>query len=208
MRLLCALLFLLCLWGLQGTEGRKESAAEKQPARRDRNKVVPGSGELTSKENHRCLWETSGEGQVSLLISCSHGEQSYRCRYAGQPGLCPGYAARSSQYWKQLVGKLKKKRNACDGEKLLKTRVCKKAPAESHMRLVEEQEEVKKRGKGGGKKQEEESPGGEKEVQLVVQEKDAFGEVNDGNMETGPVESYCAEGWQSFCSFFVKFIDG
>ncbi|KAJ8361501.1 hypothetical protein SKAU_G00180260, partial [Synaphobranchus kaupii] len=143
MRLLCALLFiLLCLGGLQGTEGKREGAPEKQPARKGRNRAVPSSGELTSKESHRCTWETSGDGEVTLLVSCTHGELAYRCRYAGRPELCPAYAARSSQYWKQVVGKLKKKKNACDGEKVLKTRVCKKAPVESHMRLVAEEEQA------------------------------------------------------------------
>ncbi|KAJ8418239.1 hypothetical protein AAFF_G00139480 [Aldrovandia affinis] len=213
MRLLCALVLLLCLCSLQGMEGKKESGTEKQAARKGRNKAVPSSGELTSKENHRCTWETSGETEVTLLISCNHGDQSYWCRYAGQPDLCPSYGARSSQYWKQVVGKLKKKRNVCDGEKVLKTRVCKKAPVESHMRLTEksgEEEggEERENSKGGSKKQEAEREGGEKERKPAEEERDGFREVNDGNMEMAPVENYCAEGWQSFCSFFVKFIDG
>ncbi|KAG5831454.1 hypothetical protein ANANG_G00303890 [Anguilla anguilla] len=226
MRLLSALLFLLLLLLCGPPRGRRRRrrADETQAARRGRNRAVPGSGELTSKEGHRCAWETTGEGAVSLLVSCSYGELAYQCRYAGQPDLCPAYAARSSQYWKQVVGKLKKRRNVCDGEKVLKTRVCKKAPAESHMRLAEEEraeeatqaqakEEKKKRGKGGGEKKAAGSEGAGKEEEkpaaaAAALDGVAFGEVNDGSMETEPAETYCAEGWQSFCSFFVKFVDG
>lgn len=42
-----------------------------QPAKRPRNRSVPGSGELSTKEGHRCIWQTSGEGLVSLLVNCS-----------------------------------------------------------------------------------------------------------------------------------------
>ncbi|XP_071390470.1 fibroblast growth factor-binding protein 2 [Centroberyx affinis] len=235
------LLLLLCLPVLpeakrQPGQGKADkprqpppTPATPQPAKRPRNRSVPGSGELTTKEGHRCTWETSGETLVTLLVSCSTetlGEQQsrYWCRYAGKPDLCQAYGVKSSQYWKQLVGKLKKRQNACDGEKVLKAKTCKKAPTEAHMKLAqrsgEEAAEERKGGKGGGKKKGGSADGGkterkkkegeeeeEEEEKRKREERTGFGDeglVND--ME--PVQSYCAEGWHSVCSFFLKFFEG
>ncbi|KAM4607423.1 fibroblast growth factor-binding protein 3 [Polymixia lowei] len=201
------------------------SPAAPQPAKRPRNRTVPGSGELTTKEGHRCTWETSGEGLVTLLVSCSTGteadQQTYWCRYAGKPDLCQAYGAKSSQYWKQLVGKLKKRQNACEGEKVLKAKTCKKSPAEAHMKLAqrsgEEAAEDRKGGKGGGKRKGAStgpSDGGktdrkkkEEEQKGKRDEMIGFGEDRVQN-DMEPVQSYCAEGWNSVCSFFVKFFEG
>lgn len=146
----------------------------------------------------------------------------YWCRYAGKPDLCQGYGLKSSQYWKQLVGKLKKRQNACEGEKVLKAKTCKKAPAEAHMKLAQRsEEEERKGGKEGGKKKvspaSKSSDGGkserrkkkgeEEEEKKKAEELAGFeeeGYVND--ME--PVQSYCSEGWHTVCSFFVKFFEG
>lgn len=130
---------------------------------------------------------------------------------------------KSSQYWKQLVGKLKKRQNACDGEKVLKAKTCKKAPAEAHMKLAQRSgEEERKGGKEGGKKKgppgSKSSDGGKAERKKKKEEEeeeekkkreertgfDEDGVVND--ME--PVQNYCSEGWHSVCSFFVKFFEG
>ncbi|KAG7462454.1 hypothetical protein MATL_G00185030 [Megalops atlanticus] len=192
---------------IPGAEGKKESGNDQQPAKKGKSKPVPSSGELTSKDNHRCTWETSGEGEVTLLVTCSHGEESYQCRYMGQPDLCPSYGAKSSQYWKQVVGKLKKKRNACEGEKVLKTRTCKKAPVEAHLRLEERATEDWGKERVEKKLLADPEPS-EKEKVSLVEERDGLGEVNDGSQAMEPVENYCADGWHSVCSFFVKFFDG
>ncbi|XP_049456724.1 fibroblast growth factor-binding protein 3 [Epinephelus fuscoguttatus] len=231
-------LLLLCLPILteakrQSGEGKPEKPRQpptsSPPAKRARNRSVPGSGELTTKEGHRCIWQTSGEGMVSLLVNCTTetlgDQQRYWCRYAGKPDLCQAYGVKSSQYWKQLVGKLKKRQNACDGEKVLKAKTCKKAPAEAHMKLAQRSgEEEKKGGKEGGKKRvapaSKNSDGGKSERKKKKEEEeeeekkkkeeeertgfDDEGLVND--ME--PVQSYCSEGWHSVCSFFVKFFEG
>ncbi|XP_035462866.2 fibroblast growth factor-binding protein 2 [Scophthalmus maximus] len=198
------------------------------PAKRPRNRSVPGSGELSTKEGHRCTWQTSGDALVSLLVNCSTetlGEpERYWCRYAGKPDLCQAYGVKSSQYWKQLVGKLKKRQNACDGEKVLKAKTCKKAPAEAHMKLAQRSgEEERKGGKEGGKrkgasagkapdggkaerkrKNEEEE---EQERKKTREERTGFEEEGVMN-DMQPVERYCSEGWSSVCSFFVKFFEG
>ncbi|KAG7231935.1 hypothetical protein INR49_010078 [Caranx melampygus] len=164
----CSFLFLLllCLPVLseakrQPGQGRpdkpREPPSSPPPAKRPRNRSVPSSGELSTKDGHRCVWQTSGEGLVSLLVNCSTetlgDPHRYWCRYAGKPDLCQAYGVKSSQYWKQLVGKLKKRQNACEGEKVLKAKTCKKAPAEAHMKLATRSgEDDRKGGKEAGKK--------------------------------------------------------
>ncbi|XP_042358663.1 fibroblast growth factor-binding protein 2 [Plectropomus leopardus] len=228
-------LLLLCLPTL--TEAKRQSGEGKpdkprQPptspplAKRARNRSVPGSGELTTKEGHRCIWQTSGEGMVSLIVNCSTetlgDQQRYWCRYAGKPDLCQAYGVKSSQYWKQLVGKLKKRQNACDGEKVLKAKTCKKAPAEAHMKLAQRSgEEERKGGKEGGKKRgpatTKSSDGGraerkkkkEEEEEEKKKREERTGFEDEGVMnDMAPVQSYCSEGWHSVCSFFVKFFEG
>ncbi|XP_034754046.1 fibroblast growth factor-binding protein 2 [Etheostoma cragini] len=237
----CSFVFvlLLCLPVLaeakrQPGEGKADKPRQPPPspapAKRPRNRSVPGSGELSTKEGHRCTWQTSGEGLVSLLVNCSTetlGEpQRYWCRYAGKPDQCPAYGVKSSQYWKQLVGKLKKRQNACEGEKVLKAKTCKKAPAEAHMKLGQRSEQEERKGaKEGSKKRgpeaskgsdagkaerrkkkeeedEEEKKKKKREERTVFEDEE--GVVND----MAPAQSYCSEGWHSVCSFFVKFFEG
>lgn len=159
---------------------------------------------------------------MSLTVNCTIedlGEpQRYWCRYAGKPDLCEAYGVKSSPYWKQLVGKLKKRQNACEGEKVLKAKTCKKAPAEAHMKLAqhsaEEEKKVGKKKGAAGKNSDagktERKKKKEEEGSLEVKKReertgfDEDGVVND--ME--PVQSYCSEGWHSVCSFFVSFFEG
>ncbi|XP_041865425.1 fibroblast growth factor-binding protein 2 [Melanotaenia boesemani] len=228
----CSVFLLLCLILL--SEAKRQAGQEKrekprqpspspQPAKRPRNRSVLSSGELTTKQGHSCTWQTSGEGLVSLLVNCStkakDDEERYWCRYAGKPDLCQSYGVKSSQYWKQLVGKLKKRDNACEGEKVLKAKTCKKAPSEAHMKLAQrsgEEDGGKKKAAGGKssdgakvdkrkkKEREEEDEEEKKKREERTGLDDDEGLVND--ME--PVQSYCSEGWHSVCSFFLKFFEG
>lgn len=123
---------------------------------------------------------------------------------------------KSSQYWKQLVGKLKKRQNACEGEKVLKAKTCKKAPAEAHMKLAqrsgdEERKGGKKRAPPAGKA----SDGGKaerrknKEQEEEKKKEDWMGFDEEGVVnDMAPVQTYCNGGWHSVCSFFVKFFEG
>ena len=120
------------------------------------------------------------------------------------------------------MGKLKKRQNACEGEKVLKAKTCKKAPVEAHMKLAEHsREEAMKGGKEGGKKKgpaaSKRSDGARPERKEEEEEKEDVekereertGFVEEGVMnDMQPVESYCSEGWHSVCSFFVKFFEG
>lgn len=121
------------------------------------------------------------------------------------------------------MGKLKKRQNACEGEKVLKAKTCKKAPAEAHMKLAQRNgEEERKGGKEGGKKKvapaSKSSDGGKaerrKKTEGEVDEEKKKREERTGFEEEGvmndmePAQTYCSEGWHSVCSFFVKFFEG
>ncbi|XP_037543021.1 fibroblast growth factor-binding protein 2 [Nematolebias whitei] len=230
---LCSVVLFFCLIIL--TEAKRQPGQERRdkprqpqpstpPIKRLRNRSVLSSGQLSTKEGHRCTWQTSGEGLVSLLVNCSIETEGnpdrYLCCYAGKPDLCQAYGVKSSQYWKQLVGKLKKRENACEGEKVLKAKTCKKAPAEAHMKLAQCNGEKRNGGKEGGKKSVDGgkiSDGGKvekrKKKEKIDEEKKKREERLDSEDEgmvndMPPVQTYCSEGWHSVCSFFVKFFEG
>lgn len=181
------------------------------------------SGQLSTKDGHRCTWEAVERGtNILLTMSCSiPGEEGsrppYTCQFAGKPWECLAYSSQSSRYWKQVMSKLKKRNNACQGEKVVKTRLCKKAQSASHMKLTERSEDetttpVSKRAGDESKRKTEVSARkgkGAKKENEEKKEEDGIGDViNDGYQNTEPDVSYCAEGWSSFCRFFVKFFDG
>ncbi|XP_052010048.1 fibroblast growth factor-binding protein 1-like [Xyrauchen texanus] len=181
------------------------------------------SGKLSTKDGHRCTWEMLERGaNILLQVSCSPRAKEglttpYTCQFAGTPQECSVYSTQSSQYWKQVVSKLKKRKNACEGEKVLKTRLCKKAPSASHMKLtersVEETTTHVSKGMREENKQKTDIPTRkgkevEKENEEEVKGEEDEGMVNDGFSDMEPATSYCGEGWHSVCSFFGKFFDG
>lgn len=160
---------------------------------------------------------------MSLTVNCTietlGAQQRYWCRYAGKPDLCEAYGVKSSQYWKQLVGKLKKRQNACEGEKVLKAKTCKKAPAEAHMKLAQNsaEEERKASKKKGGKtsdsgkteRKKKKEEGLEEGLEEVGSPEERTGPHEEGvQNDMAPAQSYCGEGWHSVCSFFVRFFEG
>ncbi|XP_029465729.1 fibroblast growth factor-binding protein 3 [Rhinatrema bivittatum] len=138
MRLPCVLpsiILVCCLSTLQDAAGSKD----KQAGRKGETAPFARSGQLSTKDKHSCAWQISGELLVSLAVSCvQHDNSSYQCTYEGEPQRCPSYSAKAKQYWKQILGQVKKKANACE-TKPLKSRVCKKlAAVESQLMLVQE----------------------------------------------------------------------
>lgn len=107
------------------------------------------------------------------------------------------------------MGKLKKRLNACDGEKVLKAKTCKKAPAEAHMKLAQRGgPELRRAGKDGAKRGGHVGRGSEA-GRAGPKEGERTGTAADGVMnDMAPAQSYCSEGWTSVCSFFVKFFEG
>ncbi|XP_051883567.1 fibroblast growth factor-binding protein 2-like [Pristis pectinata] len=243
MKLLCVpflFLFLLCLTFSPG-EGAKSGDSNEQlnrPSKKRKGKSLPTGGALTTKDNHACSWNVTGEGELTLQISCSYQGGSYWCNYTGRPQSCPTYNTKAAQYWKQAIGKVKRKKHACEGDKTLKTRICKKAPTESQMKLKGKSWNPSKRedkvySKSAGRKKALGKVPAEKALALVrvnstetLFEKkrgkskasestksdgqSALGEMSDDDPEFQEELShtYCAEKWHSLCSFFVNLWNG
>uniref|UniRef100_A0A670ZIY9 Fibroblast growth factor binding protein 3 n=1 Tax=Pseudonaja textilis TaxID=8673 RepID=A0A670ZIY9_PSETE len=62
-----------------------------------------------------------------------------RCIYRGQPELCAAYSAKGRQFWKQILGKLRRKHHPCQDTSPLKSRLCssKKETPEAQLHLVQ-----------------------------------------------------------------------
>ncbi|XP_030060737.1 fibroblast growth factor-binding protein 3 [Microcaecilia unicolor] len=128
-------LFLLCcLIPFQEVDSSKE----KQASKKGETASYARSGQLSTKEKHACTWKINGDQLVSLEVTCTQPDNSsYQCTYEGEPQRCPDYGTKAKQYWKQILGRIKKTTNACQ-VKTLKSRICNKEPAvKSQLTLVQ-----------------------------------------------------------------------
>ncbi|XP_013921997.1 PREDICTED: fibroblast growth factor-binding protein 3 [Thamnophis sirtalis] len=84
------------------------------------------SGQFSTRDKHLCNWQLiSGERDTELQITCHPAEgEAQRCVYRGQPELCAAYGAKGHQFWKQILGKLRRKRHPCQDTSPLKSRLC------------------------------------------------------------------------------------
>ncbi|KAM9380119.1 fibroblast growth factor-binding protein 3 [Phaethornis superciliosus] len=169
MRLPLALLPLLALGATAAASGTGGEAAQ--------------TGRFSTPEQHRCSWELrSAAGEASeLRLSCrTPGDGGARsCAYRGEPRLCPAYGARSRRYWRQVLGRLRRRRrHPCDPGGSLSPRLCGpgRAPPEAQLRLAP--------GLGTSPPSATAGPTGD------------------------PTQTYCGERWHSLCSFFVRFWEG
>ncbi|KAL4640068.1 fibroblast growth factor-binding protein 3 [Arapaima gigas] len=204
MKLSSTLGLLLCLSALCGTEGKRNSGRGALATMTPESESVPISGELLTRGKHKCTWETSGADVITLQIRCTHEEGSYQCQYTGLPNLCSNYKEAPRHYWEQVVRRLKKKTHACERNKVLKAGTCKLAPPQSHMTQVSRSRTERQTEKQGKESRRKGSRPRGKEKKPPKKEKHPSREMND--ME--PEETYCAEGWNTVCTFFLKFFNG
>lgn len=173
MRLPLALLALAAL----GAAGAGREAAEEARA-----------GRFSTPEQHRCRWELrSAAGASELRLSCraEGGGAERSCAYRGEPRLCPAFGARSRQYWRQILSRLRRRHRPCAPGAPLSARLCGpgRAPPEAQLRLMAEPDPDPDPGPGPA------TP--------------APAEPTED-----PAQTYCAERWNSLCSFFVSFWEG
>lgn len=133
-------LVLLLLSCLENTTGRKEKENSGQ--------VKPSSpwahsGQFYTREKHLCSWQLiSEEDATGLQLSCHQpggdSRKEQQCVYWGQPELCAAYSSKGRQFWKQILGKLRRKRHPCQDSSPLQSRLCssKKGALEAQLRLV------------------------------------------------------------------------
>ncbi|KAK3562964.1 hypothetical protein QTP86_012190 [Hemibagrus guttatus] len=173
------------------------SEAKKKTKQKSGEDKTLSSGELSTKNGDSCTWQTrEGKNNMVLQLKCSTPSEEvglmstdYECQFTGKPNECPAYGDKPAQYWKQVLGKLKKRRSACEGGKTLRAQMCHSAPNSAHMKLVREKTTSRKEGEKEEKKEEEMMMGDEG--------------MSDGVEET---ESYCAEGWDPLCHLLTKLL--
>ncbi|XP_072883544.1 fibroblast growth factor-binding protein 2-like [Hemitrygon akajei] len=240
MKFMCVvalLLFLLCFTFSpgEGAKGGDSSELLNRLSKKRKGKLLATKGALTTKDDHACTWNVTGDEELVLQISCRYQGGNYSCNYTGRPQSCPTYNSKAFQYWKQVVSKVKRKKHACEGDKILKARVCKKAPTESQMKLQAKSWDTSKRRaklhlKDAGRKRalgkqnafasesvnstdtQSEKNWGRSGAPESSKSEDpsALGEMRDDDpdFQEQLSRAYCAEKWHSLCSFFVNLWNG
>ncbi|XP_058043865.1 fibroblast growth factor-binding protein 3 [Ahaetulla prasina] len=129
------LLFLSCLDGNPSKKGRDTSEKGKPSF------PWAQSGQFSTRDKHLCSWQLiSRERDTELQLTCQPAEgEAQRCVYRGQPELCAAYSAKGRQFWKQILGKLRRKRHPCQDTSPLKSRLCssKMETSEAQLHLVQ-----------------------------------------------------------------------
>ncbi|XP_041874436.1 fibroblast growth factor-binding protein 3 [Corvus kubaryi] len=125
MRLPLALLALAALGAAGGGAADQEAAEEAR------------AGRFSTPERHRCRWELrSAAGASELRLSCrpAGGGAPRSCAYRGEPRRCPAFGARSRQYWRQILSRLRRRHHPSP----LSARLCGpgRAPPEAQLRLL------------------------------------------------------------------------
>ncbi|XP_056350573.1 fibroblast growth factor-binding protein 3 [Oenanthe melanoleuca] len=100
------------------------------------------AGRFSTPEQQRCRWELrSAAGASELRLSCrAAGGAARSCAYRGEPRRCPAFGARSRQFWRQILARLRRRRDPCAPGAPLSARLCGpgRAPPEAQLRLLPE----------------------------------------------------------------------
>ncbi|XP_059586339.1 fibroblast growth factor-binding protein 3 [Alligator mississippiensis] len=187
------------------------------------------SGQFSTREQHLCSWRLlPAPGATELRLSCQAAAgPAQQCAYRGQPERCAAYAAKGRQYWKQILGKLRRKRHPCQDRSPLRARLCaaKQGPHEAQLHLLpaspgpgpgpsaaapapgqpRAKEPAEKRGRAGKRKARPgatAAPGGQRPSAA------ADGSEPPTGLSEDLAATYCSENWHSLCSFLVNFWHG
>lgn len=104
--------------------------------------VAPSDGQsiwdepiqFKTKSDDLCNMLITGQGEFTKLrISCRGSEHAYWCEYLGTPHTCRPYNKNPRHFFVQITWNLRKLHNACQGPRLLRPHMCKKAPDDSQM---------------------------------------------------------------------------
>ncbi|XP_037996832.1 fibroblast growth factor-binding protein 3 [Motacilla alba alba] len=115
--------------------GAAAGGAEREAAEEAR------AGRFSTPELQRCRWELrSAAGASELRLSCraAGGGAARSCAYRGEPRRCPAFGARSRQYWRQILSRLRRRPHPCAPGAPLSARLCGpgRAPPEAQLRLL------------------------------------------------------------------------
>ncbi|XP_056136861.1 fibroblast growth factor-binding protein 1-like [Lampris incognitus] len=161
--------------------------------------AAAGKGRF-STDSTRCAWSARQDGDaVKLRIGCQSleardtaGAADFRCEYAAVPAGCPGYRSDPGRYWKQVARALKKmQRKLCRDERaLIKTGMCKRAPAAAHFKLIT------------GTASATAAPTAARESVRPTPGSSCTEHVDQRQL----AQEYCGSSWASLCSFFFAMV--
>ncbi|XP_051505842.1 fibroblast growth factor-binding protein 2-like [Myxocyprinus asiaticus] len=110
------------------TQGRVDAAVHRRSVWEDPIQFV------TKGTKDECYISVTGQGDMTnLRISCHRQEHSYWCEYQGKPQVCRSYNNNPQHYFKQIMWDLRKLPNACQGQRIVKPLMCKRASDEAQM---------------------------------------------------------------------------
>ncbi|XP_007949447.1 fibroblast growth factor-binding protein 3 [Orycteropus afer afer] len=123
-------LSLLLLSGCLLAAARKDKGAAGSATQQVLDPAGGSSGHFVSPGQHACSWQllvpAPGAAVGSQLgLSCQGPDGvRYQCVYHWEPQSCAAYAARGALYWKQVLGRLRKKRLPCHDPARFRARLC------------------------------------------------------------------------------------
>ncbi|KAL0176100.1 hypothetical protein M9458_028430 [Cirrhinus mrigala] len=89
---------------------------------------------LTKGTKDECNMSVTGQSDLTKLrITCLGLERSYWCEYHGKPQVCRTYNNNPLHYFRQIMWDLRKLPNACQGQRVIKPLMCRRASDEAQM---------------------------------------------------------------------------
>ncbi|XP_064200504.1 fibroblast growth factor binding protein 2a [Anguilla rostrata] len=121
-RALTLLLVACCLWTAEGQGEPPKKSIWEDPV------------QFNTKAKDACTMIVTGQGDLTKLrVSCKNQDKAYWCEYAGKPQVCRSYNNNPRHYYTQIMWDLRKLPNACQGARVIKPQMCKRASDEAQM---------------------------------------------------------------------------
>ncbi|KAJ8382686.1 hypothetical protein SKAU_G00034640 [Synaphobranchus kaupii] len=119
----CALLLIACcLWMADGQGEPPKKSIWEDPI------------QFNTKAKDTCTMIVTGQGELTKLrVSCKNQDKAYWCEYTGKPQVCRSYNNNPRHYFTQIMWDLRKLPNACQGARVIKPQMCKRASEEAQM---------------------------------------------------------------------------
>ncbi|KAG7461685.1 hypothetical protein MATL_G00193680 [Megalops atlanticus] len=116
------LLVACCLWTAEGQGEPSKKSIWEDPI------------QFATKTKDTCTMIVTGQGDLTKLrVSCKNKDKEYWCEYTGKPHMCRSYNNNPRHYFTQIMWDLRKLPNACQGARVIKPQMCKRAPDDAQM---------------------------------------------------------------------------
>ncbi|KAM6132861.1 fibroblast growth factor-binding protein 1 [Pterocles gutturalis] len=202
--------------GRKGIEdsGKKQTESNQENEKGSKSKGGKSSpkGKFKTKENAECTWAVTNMNTATVRVECKHGDSEFWCEFSGDPSTCPQYGANQKSYWKQVSRSLKKQKQICqDPKSVLKSKVCRKGPKSTHLKLTHSSLLTSMGPVKGNTihhaKEVVETPAAASvtEKKLEHSPQDCVEDI-DYIDQKKVAEEYCPESLLSFCNFFITMV--